>query len=496
MMQRSGRGPLILRLALQLPIAVTLAVALAVVPVGATPLDQELQRQVTSARKVTRALGFHVVELAPGKGGEQEVFSHLPDTPRILASNTKLFTTAAAVDQLGADFTFDTPLLMRGPLYDGVLAGDLAVIGSGDPNISGRAHDADPFAIFRRWGEQLRRRGVTRVRGDLILVGGLFDDQWVHPDWPVDQLDRWYQAPVAALSFSDNCFLVRVKPGAEPGAPALVEQTPDLGLYSVENSAVTTSSRRQHSVKVTREPGSWVFRVTGRIYLAGDPVDKWVSVPDPVAHFSAALRAAMAEAGVAVDGVDRRVEQLPGAVWEQVARHTSDLETTLTVTNHRSQNFYAESLVKLLGARAERAGGWPAGLRAVQGFLQSIGLQAGAFTVADGSGLSRSNYATPRQLTWLLSYMHGRDDRDVFLRSLPASGEPMTSWNRRLDEDPYRGKVLAKTGTLRGVSTLSGYVESTSGRLYAFSMLFNETPAVWKARRAQDRLLMALIDHG
>ncbi len=481
---------------------VRLAAALycAAVLVAATPLEQALSKQLASAHGVTRSLGVHVVRLEgerPGKpASESEVFAHLADAPRILASNTKLFTTAAAFDQLGSDFVFSTPLLMRGSLYDGFLSGDLAVVGSGDPNISGRLHDADPFAIFKGWAEQLRRRGVRRVRGNLYLVGGLFDDEWVHPDWPADQLDRWYEAPIAALSFSDNCFLVRVRPGQQAGEPAVVEQVPDLGLYEVNNTATTTASRRQHAIQVTRPRGSTVFQVTGRIYRDGDSVDKWVSVQDPISFFAAALRAALREKGIEVDGADQRVAALPGAVWEEVARHRSSLETTLSITNRRSQNFYAESLLKLLGARSEGVGSWDSGLRVVKRFLTSIGIESSAYVVADGSGMSRHNRATPRQLTQLLGYLNSRHDREGFLRSLPASGEEATSWHNRLVEDPYRGRVLAKTGTLRGVSTLSGYATATSGRFYAFSLLFNDTPAAWKARRAQDRFLMALIDHG
>jgi D-alanyl-D-alanine carboxypeptidase/D-alanyl-D-alanine-endopeptidase (penicillin-binding protein 4) len=469
-----------------------LALAALVPAAQAASLEAALQREVAAARSVTGALGVHVIDIADGR----EIYAYQADTPRILASNTKLLSTAAALDLLGADYQQQTPLLMRGPVYGGVLSGDLAVVGSGDPNLSGRFHDADPFAIFRAWGEQLRRRGVRRVQGDLYLVRGLFDDQWVHPDWPRDQLDRWYEAPVAALSFSDNCFLVRVRPSARPGDPAVVEQIPDLGLYEVDNQALTTSNRRRHSIQVSREPGSRTFRVRGYAYRGAGPVDAWVSVPDPTAYFAAALRAALAEAGIEVAGADVRVAALPGAVWEQVASYHSGLEQTLTVTNHRSQNFYAESLVKLLGAVSEGEGSWSSGLLVVRRFLASVGWAPGEVSVADGSGLSRANRATPRQMTSLLSYMYARPDRDRFLHTLPASGDPETSWHRRLSEAPYRGNVLAKTGTLTGVSTLSGYVKSTSDRLYAFSLLFNDTPAVWKARRAQDRLMMAIIDSG
>jgi D-alanyl-D-alanine carboxypeptidase/D-alanyl-D-alanine-endopeptidase (penicillin-binding protein 4) len=110
--------------------------------------------------------------------------------------------------------------------------------------------------------------------------------------------------------------------------------------------------------------------------------------------------------------------------------------------------------------------------------------------------MSRGNRMSPRQLTWLLSYMHRRPSGREYMRSLSHSGEPEMNWERRLAEPPYRGNVFAKTGGLNGVSTLSGYAKGSSGRLYAFSILMNGAGERWRAKRAQDRILRVLIDQG
>jgi len=116
--------------------------------------------------------------------------------------------------------------------------------------------------------------------------------------------------------------------------------------------------------------------------------------------------------------------------------------------------------------------------------------------MADGSGLSRGNRFTPRQLTTLLRTMVHHRWGSEFIRSLPYSGEEELSWRDRLAEPPYRGNVFAKTGTLLGVSTLSGYAKGLSGRLYAFSILCNRVPSAWEARRLQDKIVAAIIDGG
>ena len=132
----------------------------------------------------------------------------------MIASNSKLFTTAAALDALGPAYVFETRFLMRGAVDRGVLHGDLGVIGAGDPQISGREYDGDPYGAFRPWAAALRERGIERITGDLYLAHGLFEPMEIHPEWPRDQLTDWYEAPIAALAFSDNCILVRVSPGA------------------------------------------------------------------------------------------------------------------------------------------------------------------------------------------------------------------------------------------------------------------------------------------
>ena len=247
---------------------------------------------------------------------------------------------------------------------------------------------------------------------------------------------------------------------------------------------------------------SHVLTVSGRIYHRTDLVDKWVTVVDPLRFFGAALRAALAEEGIEVAGQVGTTAVLTSAAatsspWRPVLTHRTDLLTVLEVINRRSQNFYAECVLKLLGAQLCGEGSWAAGIRVVEEFLIENGLTGnGAIQMADGSGMSRNNRFTPRQVTALLWLMNGQRWKREFLRTLPYSGESDLSWEKRLEDPPYRGNVLAKTGALRGVSALSGYAKARSGKLYAFSILCNRVRTDWQAKKAQDRIVKALIDHG
>jgi serine-type D-Ala-D-Ala carboxypeptidase/endopeptidase (penicillin-binding protein 4) len=469
------------------------------VPAAAFGLRDELAQAAEQARRVAPALGIHVVDVATG----ETVYAYAEDEPRILASNTKLLTAAAAVDLLTPGYYLDTALRARGLVVDGELLGDLAVVGAGDPTISGRLYGDDPLYIFRQWGERLRAVGIDRVGGDLVLADGGFEALQVHPDWPRDQLHKWYEAPVSSLSFNDNCVWVVVRPGTIPGDPAQVEILPRISTLGISNQAKTTSKARSQSLVVDRRPGSDVIEVSGWIYQRGDPYVVAVTVPDPERLFGRALLAGLTEAGVVVAGEPRIVDRLPADEWRVLAEHRTDLSTVLEVLNKRSQNFYAESLVKLLGLELCGKGSWETGGEAVAAFLERAGIARGTYSWADGSGMSRNNRFSARQMTTLLRYMYFHPDGRVFLRSLAYSGESeldppwmTSSLSHRFTEDAYRGNVLAKTGGLDGVSTLSGYVKAQSGKIYAFSILCNSTPARWRAIEAQDRIVRVLVDRG
>ena len=469
------------------PVLLLLVLLLAPALAAAAPLDQALSAEVARTAAASRALGVNIVELDTG----ETVFSYNPDQPRVIASNSKLFTTAAALDALGPGYFFETRLVMRGAVSQGALHGDLGVQGAGDPQISGREFGGDPYGAFRPWAAALRARGVQRITGDLYLASGLFEPTQIHPEWPRDQLTEWYEAPIASLAFSDNCVLVRVWPGA-PGRLAVVETVPPVPIVRIDNTALTTTKRRRSRLLVGRTGD--LLTVRGSIEAGAGPFETWVTVPDPVLFFGLGLRAALAEEGIAIDGEVRPVLQLPGAVWERVAVHRSDLVTAITTTNKRSQNFYAETLSKVLGANRCGEGSWSAGTRAIEEFVAAAGVPPGSVHLVDGSGMSRSNQATPRAITILLRHMFFHPAGAEYAQSLPYGGEDMKSWKRRLAVPPYRGNVFAKTGTLNGVSALSGYAKAVSGKAYAFSIVLEGSRI--DAHGAQDRIVMALIDNG
>ena len=180
------------------------------------------------SRRIPGQPGGVSIQIADEETGEV-VFSRNPDTPETIASVTKLISTATALHYLGPDYRFRTTFWRRGEIRQGSLIGSLLVVGGGDPNISGRFYDDNINAVFDKWAEGLRQAGINRVVGELVLNASFFDSIGRHPDWPVGQESRWYQAPISALSYNDNVVLVSIRPGGRPGSPAGVSIEPPVG---------------------------------------------------------------------------------------------------------------------------------------------------------------------------------------------------------------------------------------------------------------------------
>jgi D-alanyl-D-alanine carboxypeptidase/D-alanyl-D-alanine-endopeptidase (penicillin-binding protein 4) len=424
-----------------------------------------------------------------------------PGKPLILASTTKLFTSAAALDRLGPDYKFRTRLYRDAEIgEDGVLPGHLVITGGGDPGLSGRWYGDDPLAVFQPWAASLARKGVRVVRDGLLLDVSFFDDVQSHPDWPTEQEQRWYQAPVSALSYNDNIVLVRASGGLRPGSPALLGFDP-LGppLLNLISNVVTASRRTR--VGVHREAGSHTVVAAGRVgqnrTWVGD-----VTVPDPPLYFAAALSQVLRESGIRIDApptVKTEPSSVPLPFSGRVLLHTHEtpLLSALAVCNKRSQSFFAEEILKTLGAEKRGRGTWETGKAEVAAFLGSLGLDASRYELADGSGRAHTNRASAVAYVDFLTALATRWERfETFKTTLAVAGEADGTLRHRLLGSATAGKVWAKTGNVAGVVTLCGYVQAQSGQMYAFSILLNGGCRDGRGHAYQDRLLNELATFG
>ncbi len=437
-------------------------------------------------------LGVCVTLMPSGK----VLFAQRADELFTPASNEKIITTASALRTLGEGFQFQTLFWADGPVEGCVLKGNLIVQGDGDPSISGRFHNGDVSFLLRTWAEILVKRGIRSITGDLILDDTLFDRRFTHMNWPAEQLGRWYEAPVGALGFNDSCQNVVVS----SAGGVSVRFEPDAHYYTLVNRVSCASSRSAASARplvITHKPGAPDVVVSGS-WLAGRAEETFfIPVDDPTAFFGAALAEEMKRAGIAINGSVRPARNAPPRVTPDDKRvhiiHSSKIIDAVSVCNKNSQNFYAEMLFKRTGAKAFGTGTFETGAKAASLFLADVGIKPGTYAVSDGSGLSRENRFSPRQFATVLGWAFNSDFADDFVDSLGVSGVDRTM-RKRLNNPAYRGKVLAKTGTLDGVAALSGYAFNRGGQVLVFSILANDTHGNWAARAVMDDICKALVD--
>jgi len=417
-----------------------------------------------------------------------------PRTPLAPASNMKLFTTGAAIDLLHPDFEVTTTVYMRGAVdAAGTLTGDVKVVGRGDPTIGGRFHDGHATAVIDEWVTDLKRAGVKTVRGNLIFEYGYMDTEYIHPTWPENQLVNWYEAPVAAFTMQEGCVAVRVLP-SRPRGKCVVQLEPPTNYLEVENNCVTGRGLPF----ITRIRGTNSIIVRGGVPSRSGLTEVFVTIENPIQYFATVTAETFARGGlkvqgdVVVTGHDVRPD------WQPVSQHATPLNVLVFVVNKKSQNHYAEEVVKMLGAEEKKEGSWAAGTGVVTDWLTGkIGVPAGEYHQADGSGMSRDNRASANAFIHLLRYMWKSPWREDFVSSLPYSGDPDSKFGHRLRQPPFARQVYAKTGYIVGVVGLSGYVHAASGKIYAFSFLFNRYHVgVYAVYQLQDELLREIIRGG
>jgi len=458
-------------------------------PVGAT-FEARLNSLVHGAVARGADSSIQIVELESGRV-VAERNPHMAVAP---ASNMKLFTTAAAIDLLKPTFEVTTSVHVRGDVdATGTLNGDVKFVGKGDPTIGGRFHDGNATAVIQEWASDLKRAGIKNINGNLIFEYGYMDTEYIHPTWPVDQLTAWYEAPVAAFALQEGCIAVRVLP-AKAGQPCVVQFDPPTSYVTVQNSCRTGGGLPY----ITRHRGSNNVIVRGGVPSRSGLTEVFITIENPVHYFAAVARETLERGGIRINGETQLVASDPRPDYKVVAKHTTPLSILVYVINKKSQNHYAEQVLKMLGAEQRHEGSWASGNAVVKEWLTGkIGVPANEFLPTDGSGMSRDNRASANAFVTLLRYMWKSPWREEFVSSLPYTGDPDSKFGNRLRRPPFARQVYAKTGYISGVIGLSGYVHAQSGKVYAFSFLFNRyKTGVFGVYNLQDEMLKEIVRSG
>lgn len=457
--------------------AVLFVALVSVQALAAPPNTQALRKEIDAVlalEDVARSkVGIYVVDVATG----DDVYSHNADELFNPASNTKLVTAAAALDHLGPAFTVSNRLSYTGTLKDGAVE-----------QIWFKS-DGDPFILHEdlvRWAVAAKRAGIRSVTGDVLVDDSAFAPPYMPPGFDQKDEDASYRAPIGAVSVNFNGVAVTAQ---AQGDQVVVTLHPPNDYVVVKNTAKVTKGKAQRiGVRAVADGEATRVEVTGTLGSDAAPVEVRKRIDHPGRFAASALRQALLDVGIQVNG-SYAVGKRPANAVTIALEESEPLAWSLNAMNKWSNNFIAEEIFRLLGASANGPATTEAARIKVAETMKKLGVSEG-WTQHNGSGLYDGNLFSPRQLGQLLLGMAKHRWAPEFEASLAIAGADGTLGSRLKSED-----VRGKTGTLNAVTALSGYMRTAGGRHVAYVILFNDTPVrAWTLRDEQDRLAKAIAD--
>ncbi len=451
-------------------------------PKPASPLQEKLGGLLQDSCLTGARVGVHVLSL----DNEEVLYDRRGEELFVPASNVKLFVSAAALRFLESDYVFKTDLHSDTSLSEGTLEGNLYLKGFGDPSLVSEE--------LSKLVTSLRALGLRKVRENLVIDASYFSSPPSPPPSPTKT--RAYLAPHGAASLNFNAVAVYAEPGASPGQPPRVVLEPASPYFELLNRAKTVRGGKRKTLRVRREALSGSDRIIVEGNLpSGSPRELiWVSISNPAFYLGHTFVEFLQRGGISVEG-EVRLGPVPPEAGLLFQHRSKSLASILWDMNKWSNNFMAQQILHVLGAEAgDPPGTVEKGVAVVESYLKRLGVSGENFEMADGSGLSRENRLSPGQLVKVLQDMYGDFRyRSEFVSSLSVMGVD-GSTRDRLEDTRGERRVRVKTGSLKGVDTLSGYAVTGEGEVLAFSILMNGSSCPhWKVKVIQDQMALALV---
>ena len=420
------------------------------------------------------ANAFWGVDIQSLKTGET-IYKLNPDKLFSPASLTKLFTTSSALLLLGSDYKYKTTIYTDGSIKNETLHGNLVIKGSGDPSISNRFIEGDVDVVFEMWADSLKKLGIKKIDGNIIGDDDNFDEVQLGKGWSHEVINNWFAPPSGALCFNDNSICITIAP-TEPGRQAKVSIEPE-SEYKFRTKVFTISSKSDPNIEISKKNGSEVISVSGLINENSPERKFYVSVDDPTDYFLFSLFNTLVDNGIDVTGSffdkdDENINISDDNLSPLFSHYSAPLSKLITEVNKNSNNFYAEQIFRTIGYELIGFGDINNSMMMSEDVFKKMGINPDNLMIVDGSGLSKLDLVTPKQVINLLSYLYKSDEFATFYESLPVAATDGTLANRFKNITGAKN-IHAKTGYLDNIRSLAGYLKTADGEPIVFCIIVN-----------------------
>jgi D-alanyl-D-alanine carboxypeptidase/D-alanyl-D-alanine-endopeptidase (penicillin-binding protein 4) len=469
-----------------------------------TTMAREIDRAIDASDLTRARWGVFVTSMKDGR----VLYSRNGDKLFTPASNMKIYTTAVALDLLGADYHWRTSVYADKQIAAGVIDGNLTLYGRGAPDLD--SYRKNGLASL---ADQLYQRGVRQVRGNIIGDDSYFRGELYGLGWQWNDLQWYFGAEPSALTINENSIDLTIAPANKVGVNATLTLNRGSNYLHLTNHTTTAERDATTTIGINRGLSDNELLVWGDFPIGGRPFGAALSVPRPALWAAILFKEALIARGIKVEGEARsrdfRVAASdkfdPQKAFELAQENSAALSEIVRHTNKESDNLYAELILRTLGkergasaadsdARKNRErGDDEAGLAVIRSWLNRIGVPTDDLAIRDGSGLSRLDLVTPEATARLLVAIARTNSSSAFRDSLPIAGRDGTLAGRLRRE---AGRIFAKTGTLTYDHSLSGYAVTPQNETLAFSIFCNDATGQGNPVRIIDEIASLIAESG
>lgn len=424
--------------------------------------------KIESFKKSASVQGCNISCLAVNLTNGDTIFSHNRDQRVVPASLLKLFTTSAALEELGGEYQFKTVIGYRGAILNGVLEGDLVVQGFGDPTF-GSSHFSftHPDSILIRICKQIKATGIRSIAGDIVLLNGYFDDNELSSGRLFEDMGNYYGASPKSISWRDNSYTLYLKSSDKVDEKCrIIGSEPKFDLNLIVSNVYSSTINIDSAYIYPSRDG---FVVRGSIPLNQDAFAVKGVLSSPASQFGRELHTYLVENGVLfLNKVPIKLSDDKSDYSTLLTLYSPPLKDIIAITNQKSNNLFADALFLHLGKRNSSRWQWSGGALELSEFWESR--ISSHLVVEDGSGLSPRNLVTATQVVDMLRYEFKSTFFKSFNSSLAVSGSSGTLKRSFICPN---WKFYGKSGSMKGVLCYGGYVINSKGDTIAVAVMVN-----------------------